>query len=369
MKLLKRCERWGRRWLVRIVGWLLAVRPRPVTLPARPRILVVRLDERVGNLLLSLPLFASLKARYPFAILELLASPKAVALVRHHPALEACLLFRKRALLAPDGPLRSLWRLRRARYDLAIDSSNPTDPSTTQALLVRLCGARHTIGMAQGDFGRLFSAPVVLPDTAKHEIAMRLALLEPLPGQAATPAMTLPVLPPLAANSVIPDLLAAVGPFAVLNVGARVADKRVDAGVYAAMARLALENRMAVVVTYGPTERALAEDVVRAVPSARLAPPTRLEELAAVMQRAQAVITCDTGPMHLAVALGRPTCGVFVSTDPERYGHASPPHCVLDARAGFGPAHVATLARWLALPEKKVFLPESSAVAYAQKRD
>lgn len=360
--LLKELERRGRRWLVRIAARALSVRPRPVVLPTRPRILVVRLDERVGNLLLTLPLLESLKLRYPLAEIELLASPKAAALVRQHRCLSACLMFRKRALFAADGPLRTLLLLRRRRYHLAIDSSNPTDPSTTQALLVRFSGAQHSIGAAHGAFARLFSAPAVIPEPTRHEIELRLALLGPVPGRGTTAAMALPALPPLPTGSPVPGLQAGLGTYVVLNVGARLADKRADAPAYAAMARIAIEQRQKVVVSYGPAERPLAEAVVQAVAGATLAPPTSLAELGVLMQRAAAVISCDTGPMHLAVALGRPTCGVFISTDPARYGHADPPHLVLDARGGFGPTHVAALTRWLGRSEQRVFLPEPTDV-------
>ena len=81
--------------------------------------------------------------------------------------------------------------------------------------------------------------------------------------------------------------------------------------------------------------------------TAVLAPPTDLSTLAALMAAARVVITCDTGPMHLAVAVGTPTCGLFVSTDPARYGYSEKPHCAVDARDGVGERTLAALSRWL----------------------
>ena len=77
----------------------------------------------------------------------------------------------------------------------------------------------------------------------------------------------------------------------------------------------------------------MAQDVANFSASSTLAPPTQLGELCQLMRAALGVISCDTGPMHLAVALGRPTCALFVATDPARYGHGEPPHCVVDVRA------------------------------------
>jgi ADP-heptose:LPS heptosyltransferase len=81
------------------------------------------------------------------------------------------------------------------------------------------------------------------------------------------------------------------------------------------------------------------------VPEAELAPPTGLTDLADLMHCARAVVSCDTGPMHLAVAVGTPTCGVFVSTDPSRYGYAEAPNLVLDVRSA--PLDVGPVEQWL----------------------
>src|SRR5688500_14739701 len=101
MSLRKRLERLGRWLLVVVLGRLLLVRRRQVTLPEKPRLLVVRLDERLGNLLMTTPLLKSLRARFPAATIDLLASAKNAALLAGHPALDRVIPFRKRALFAP----------------------------------------------------------------------------------------------------------------------------------------------------------------------------------------------------------------------------------------------------------------------------
>ncbi|MCK5688249.1 lipopolysaccharide heptosyltransferase family protein, partial [Myxococcota bacterium] len=65
MKLLKLLERVGRRFLIHLAGLLFASRQRKITLSSEPSILVVRLDERIGNLVLTTPLLSSLKERFP----------------------------------------------------------------------------------------------------------------------------------------------------------------------------------------------------------------------------------------------------------------------------------------------------------------
>ncbi|HYI10979.1 MAG TPA: lipopolysaccharide heptosyltransferase I [Thermoanaerobaculia bacterium] len=68
-------------------------------------------------------------------------------------------------------------------------------------------------------------------------------------------------------------------------------------------------------VVWGPGERELAEAI-----GARMAPPTNLRELAWVLKNARVVIGADTGPLHLAVALGTPVIGLYGPTDPRRNG-------------------------------------------------
>jgi heptosyltransferase I len=68
-------------------------------------------------------------------------------------------------------------------------------------------------------------------------------------------------------------------------------------------------------VVWGPGERELAEAV-----GARVAPPTNLGELAFLLGNAQVVIGGDTGPLHLAAALGTRVVGLYGPTDPRRNG-------------------------------------------------
>ncbi len=350
MTTLKRLELLGRRLLVAVAALLLGVRRHTLTLSETPRILVVRLDERLGNLLLLTPLLDSLRARFPLARIEVLVNARGVEIIGRHPAVDEAIAFRKRALAQPDGPLRTPVQLRARHYDLVIDAANPTDPSATQALLVRFAGARYTVGPTSAGFGRLYAAPVVIDPSELHEIDLRLQLLRPVPGSACVRAMSAPLFPVPAVGSALErwrkDL--AKNRWGVLNVGARLTEKRLDAAAYARLGETMAQEGIAPVVTYGPSERELAREVVSRVATARLAPPTDVAQLAWIMRQACCVVSCDTGPMHLAVSLRTPTCGIFVSTDPRRYGHATPPHAVIDGRKSTVAAWRPELARWLA---------------------
>lgn len=83
-----------------------------------------------------------------------------------------------------------------------------------------------------------------------------------------------------------------------------------------------IPNALAV---WGPGERDLAEAT-----GARLAPPTNLRQLAWILQKAEAVIGGDTGPLHLADALGTKVVGLYGPTDPRRNGPYGQPSHVID---------------------------------------
>ena len=78
-------------------------------------------------------------------------------------------------------------------------------------------------------------------------------------------------------------------------------------------------------VLWGPSEAPLAQAVVDASSgAARLAPPTRISDIVDVFRGAALVVSGDTGPLHLAAAVGTPTVSIFGPTDPARNGsHAA----------------------------------------------
>ena len=82
-------------------------------------------------------------------------------------------------------------------------------------------------------------------------------------------------------------------------------------------------------VNAGPQEQEIAAEVVRASGGVVLAPEFTLERLIALTRRACLVIAGDTGPLHLACALGKPVVGIYGPTDPKRNGPFGVPFRVL----------------------------------------
>jgi heptosyltransferase III len=353
--LLKRLELLAKQ-LLALVGALLLWRPgRPrsaAQLPTgRPlRILLVRPDNRVGEALLTTPLLETLRGLAPAPQVDVLVHQKVARVLEGHPAAHRVLAFDRRRLwlgaLAPG-----LRRLRREAYDVVVDCANWTAPSVTSALVSRLAAPRALLlGPALWPVRLLHSVPVPALEGTRSEAAQRLHLLSPLPGL--RPVLRLSFRTPRVREPVAAFQAQLRGtPYAVVNPGGRLGWRRVDPEVFAAGARALAQAGVVPVVTWGPGEEAVAGAVVAGAPGARLAPPTDLDELAALMAGARLTLCNNTGPMHLSVAVGTPTLALFLHMELERWGHAFAPHRMLDltplAPAERGPA-VAEAAQSLA---------------------
>ncbi len=122
----------------------------------------------------------------------------------------------------------------------------------------------------------------------------------------------------LAVRRPLPDVSALLpeGPFLVLHPGTSVPARAWPLERYAEAARLLTERGHQVVVTGAPSERDLTARVAAAAPVRDLGGRTRLDELAAVLAAAGAVVVANTGPAHLAAAVGTPVVSLFAPTVP-----------------------------------------------------
>jgi len=107
-----------------------------------------------------------------------------------------------------------------------------------------------------------------------------------------------------------------------------------------------MQKSFAVTLIGSERERALCDEVTKLAPGAiNLAGETTLSELAALISRATVCVTNDSGPMHLAVALGRPVVSIFGSTDPVWAGPYRRDGAVLRADLPCSPCYLRQLSR------------------------
>jgi len=126
----------------------------------------------------------------------------------------------------------------------------------------------------------------------------------------------------------------------VLNPGGGWASKLWPPSHYGEVAKGLAERRISSLVTWGPGEERLAEEVVAASGGAAVRCfPTTLLEYVALVRRARLVVGADTGPLHLACAVGTPVVGIYGPTDPLRNGPFSAADVVVRRTPLCSPCH------------------------------
>ncbi|MBX7098478.1 MAG: glycosyltransferase family 9 protein [Myxococcaceae bacterium] len=290
------------------------------------RLVLLRIDDRVGEALLMTPLLEALAPRAP----DVVVHQRCVRVLEGHPRAASVVGFDRRLWwLGPLAPgIRALRRLTDGA--VVVNCAAWSEYSGTAALVARLGAPRAcVIGPAQGPGTLLADVPVSARRDTDSEVQQRLHLLSPLlvsgPG-------TLSFRAPRASEA-IAAFRAGLGPrYAVVNPGGRLDWRRVPEQVFASGAKALRAAGLQVAITWGPGEEPLARRVAEAS-GATLAPPTTLDELAALFQGAAVVLCNNTGPMHLSVAVGAPTVGLFIHMPVSRWGHSGAAHLMLDLTA------------------------------------
>jgi ADP-heptose:LPS heptosyltransferase len=113
--------------------------------------------------------------------------------------------------------------------------------------------------------------------------------------------------------------------------GARKPDHRIEPDVFSGIARGLGENGCEVMIIPGLDNREICLEIAEKS-GARLAAVAQGESICSLIGSMDLMICNNTGPMHLSVAMGVPTLGLFIATDPVRWGHNTEPHLTIDFR-------------------------------------
>lgn len=321
-------------------------------MPAEPAAIALVKLSSLGDVVHALPVADALAAALPRTRLTWLVERRESALLRDHPALEHVIDVDTRAWRGTRTPRQAVAvgrnvlalrrRLRAGGYDVAIDLQG----LVKSGAVTLATGAPVRIGFAAGWSRERLNAAftnrhVTPPPEARHVVDQYLALLTPL-GVTSRPGAARFSLPPrAAAETRIDDFFVGAGikprrRLVVLNPGAGKAAKRWPVERFRALAtRLCHEADAQVLVLWGPSEGEAARAIVEiAAPRPALAPPTDIEELVAVARRASVMVAADTGPLHVAAAVGTPCVGLYGPTSAERNGPYGAGHRTLTAPDG-----------------------------------
>jgi ADP-heptose:LPS heptosyltransferase len=317
--------------------------------------LLLRLGA-IGDIVHALPMLSALHRRG--WQVGWLAEPAGRALLFGHPHLWHLAAAPARRRFDFAQARAAVAELRARRYDVALDVQG----LWKSAAWGRLSGARRLLG--HGRAGRVEPLSSLLlrervpPDpAATHVIDENLSLLRGLGLDAVgTREFVFPDFDPQARQ--VEKALAAAGmapgAFAVLNAGGGWPEKLWRAEGYGEVARGLCERGLRALVTWGPGEEALADRVVAAsAGAAQRCFPTDLRQFVELARRARVMVAGDTGPLHLACAVGTPVVGIYGPTDPARNGPFSsddvvvrrpgPPDPRHRGRLRVGPAEMASI--------------------------
>jgi heptosyltransferase-3 len=337
---MHRLERIDRRvmfWTARRLYSARTAQPPPSGGP--DRVLLVRIDERVGNLITLQSLIDALRRKLPGAGLGLLASTRAGQVTRSLSGIDRLFELDKRWFFSkPLSWGRVIGAVREVGYQVALDASAWPEFSFTHAALAYYSGAPVRIGTDRGA-NPGFHTQLVRPGSPdEYELKQRMRLLEPL-GIRMEPPVVRTSLGEARAEKWTRWLEESGVPRPRIGIwpGARKHHTRWPAFFYARLAGRLGGGR---VVLWGPGEEKLRDELLAGVPgSMTAAPRTDLADLAALLRGLDLVVCNDTGPMHLAVATGTPTVCLFTSGNSSRWGHPYPHVRNLDAPGG-DPAEV-----------------------------
>jgi lipopolysaccharide heptosyltransferase I len=284
------------------------------------RILLVRLGS-LGDIVHTLPVVASLRESIPRVQIDWLVDTRQRAILELVPMID------RRILVHPSGRgfLNAIGRLRCEKYDEALDLQG----LWKSALLARGSGARRVIGFSREHLrepgARFLYSETCNAVAGPHVIQKNLSLLRTLGLDAEDLVVKFPITIP--ASKVPDDVRLALrirgrDRFAIVNPGAAWSNKRWPPERFGQLAaEMAARNGLRSAVLWGPGEESLAHAVAEASKgSAIVAPETTLGDVLALARAADVMISGDTGPLHLAAAVGTPVVALFGPTDPQRNG-------------------------------------------------
>ncbi|MDX1762942.1 MAG: lipopolysaccharide heptosyltransferase I [bacterium] len=293
-----------------------------------------------GDVIHTLPVVTAIAEQINDCVIDWVVRPEFADVVSAHPAIRRLIMFDRekwgrgsRVLQTAPELLRFTASLRQAKYDAVLDLQG----LFRSALISSLSGAGVRVGFENArEWAPIFyTRKVAVPDVQIHAIDRYQLFLSALgleerpldyglriPDDAVKRLETF-----LADSGVRPEK-----PLAVVNPNARWETKRWLPERFAALGdRLLTEAGVQVVFIGAPSEAAYVEELVSLSREklGNLAGATSLMELAALLQRADLMITCDSGPMHLAAAVGTPVVALFGPTDPVRTGPYGSGHHVI----------------------------------------
>ena len=295
---------------------------------SQPRFLVIRLSS-LGDIVHALPAVTALGQTFPGAKIDWLIEKRYASLLAGNPYVHRIIALDTlswRGGLPPLRLLRQMMKtligLRGSGYDVAVDFQG----LWKSAILALLAGANKRVGLAE-PWLREPSAAILYTDRVsaagrKHVVEESLVLVERLGARVGVWEFPLPHTPE--DDRYVEDRLARLEPreFLIINPGGGWKAKRWAPENYALLIRR-LEARLGctLLLTGSPDEQELIAGILRIAGAKRAFYfPSSMVQFVALARRARLLLGGDTGPLHVAAAVGTPLVAIHGPTDPARNG-------------------------------------------------
>ena len=311
-------------------------------MPKSPKNILIIKPSSLGDIVLALPALTSLRKNFPDAKISWLIRPEFAPLIKNHPHLTEIVLFDRKFLgkawfhpRAFGSLLSLIWLLRRSKFDIVVDLQG----LFRTASLAWLSGCKKRLGMTNArEFAHIFYTHKIAQDyKCVHLIDYYLKIIRA--AGASGP-------PEFGAQFVLP-----IDPAAVDSVNKKLAGHGINANNYAVLVpssahsykcwpierfaaladKVSSQFGLSIIATGKVSEKSVVESLKKLanVPITNFAGMTNLSELTALLKAAKLVVSNDTGPGHVAAALGTPLVLIFGRSNPARVSPYGRPNCVV----------------------------------------
>ncbi|TAK57563.1 MAG: lipopolysaccharide heptosyltransferase II [Bacteroidetes bacterium] len=287
-------------------------------MPECTKVLVVQ-TAFLGDVVLTLPLIQELKRHHPDCLIDVVVVPRCAEALENHPDIHKTIMYDKRGMdKGIQGLLKMAKHLRQQGYDLALVPHR----SLRSAVLTRIAGIPVRIGFNTSAGRWLFTKQIEYRKNL-HEVDRNLELLKPL--EIIPSSKALPALYPSDEDVKIVDLFLAtlkllekkfiaIAPGTVWNTKRWLRERFIE------LAKKIIEQRHNVILVGGKEDRQLSEEIISYVQSEYIAScvgKLTILQSAELIRRSAALVSNDSAPMHLAVAMRTPVVAIFGATVPE----------------------------------------------------
>lgn len=300
-------------------------------------ILIIK-PSSLGDIVMALPALSALRRSFPDAKISWLVRPEFAPLLKNHPDLSEVIIFDRKLLgkawynpRAFAALVSLIWRLNRSRFDAVLDLQG----LLRTAIFAWLTGCRKLLGMANArEFGHIFYTHKIQQDgDCIHLVDYYLKIVRAAGASKTDARFSLPV--DSAAEDSVRKLLKAKdinNSYAVFVPTSAHENKCWPVENFAALAdKVSEQFGLSIIATGAPSEKGVVEKLRSKAnaPIANFAGATSISELVALLNGAKLVVSNDTGPGHIAAALGVPVVMLFGPTNPARVAPYGRPQCAV----------------------------------------